>query len=109
MDALLDAVELAGTHMHGHDHVGADGKPHEQVHEHSRHRVHAADAREREAADELSGNGGIRRVQQLLEDAAQRQGNGEPQNLARQGAVEHIDAVVALIASISLRAGGRAV
>lgn len=95
--------------MHGHHHVGADGEPHEQVHEHSRHRVHAADAREREAADELSGNGGIRRVQQLLEDAAQRQGNGEPQNLARQGAVEHIDAVVALIASISLRAGGRAV
>ena len=109
MDALLDAVELAGTHMHGHDHVGADGKSHKQVHEHSRHRVHAADAREREAADELSGNGGIRRVQQLLEDAAQRQGNGEPQKLARQGAVEHIDAVVALIASISLRAGGRAV
>lgn len=89
--------------------LAPDGEPHEQVHEHSRHRVHAADAREREAADELSGNGGIRRVQQLLEDAAQRQGNGEPQNLARQGAVEHIDAVVALIASISLRAGGRAV
>lgn len=101
MDALLDAVELAGTHMHGHDHVGADGKSHKQVHEHSRHRVHAADAREREAADELSGNGGIRRVQQLLEDAAQRQGNGEPQNLARQGAIKHIDAAHALARCIS--------
>ena len=46
VDALLDTVELAGTHVHGHHHIGADGKPHEQVHEHGRHRIHAADARE---------------------------------------------------------------
>ena len=46
--------------------------------------------RERIGIAEGADDGGVRRVEQLLKDAAQRDGQGEAQQLRRQRAVEHI-------------------
>ena len=48
------------------------------------------DGRKRVRAAEAADNGGICRVEQLLHDAAQRDRQREPQQFARERAVQHI-------------------
>ena len=48
------------------------------------------DSRKRVRAAEAADDGGIRRVEQLLHDAAQRDRQREPQQFARGRAVQHI-------------------
>ena len=74
----------------GHHHVRAYGNPDEQVDEHvddERVRTHG---REGFVARELPHYGDIREVEHLLENAAQGNRDGEPQDLSPEGPVQHI-------------------
>ena len=91
MDAAGHGAVAARTDGVGHHHVRAHGNPDEQVDEHiddERVRTHGS---QRLVARELAHHGDIRQVEHLLENAAQGDRDGKPQDFSPEGPVQHID------------------
>ena len=74
----------------GHYHVCAHGNTNEQVDEHVDDKRVRAYGRQSLVARELSHHGNVRQVEHLLENAAQGNWDGEPQDLSPEGPVQHI-------------------
>ena len=91
MDAAGHGAVAACTDGVGHHHVRAHGNPDEQVDEHvddERVRTHG---REGLVARELAHHGDICQVEHLLENAAQGDRDGKPQDFSPEGPVQHIN------------------
>ena len=88
---LRQVLVLAGPVVLGGQHVGAHGEAHKQVDDQVDDRAGRAHGRQGGGAHELAHHHDVRGVEQQLQNAGQRQGDGEPHDLAQQGAVCHVD------------------
>ena len=75
----------------GHEDIGPYGKPDEQTDHEEDDRAVSAYRGQGIAAREPAHHSRIRGIKKLLQQAAGRDGQGKEDQLARQGAVQHID------------------
>ena len=90
VDAPCHGAVAARTDRVGHHHVRAHGNPDEQIDEHVDDERVRAYGRQCLVARELPHHGDIRQVEHLLENAAQGNRDGEPQDFSPEGSVQHI-------------------
>ena len=91
VDAAGHGTVTACSDGVGDHHVRAYGNSDEQVDEHVDDERVRANSRQGLVARELPHHGDIRQGEHLLEDAAQGNRDGEPQDLSPEGPVQHVD------------------
>ena len=93
VDGRVDTLVRTLTEIGGDDDIRADGNAEKQIEEHIDDSRRAADGRLILAGGELAENGNIHGVEQLLQDAAERQRQGKQHELAQKPAVQHVDLI----------------
>ena len=94
VDGTLDAHVVAAAGIARDQNVDADGNADERAGQKIDERRGRADGGQRRAAREFADDDDVRRVEQQLQNARQRQRQGKHQDLRQKRAVQHIKLVV---------------
>ena len=95
---LPQGLGIAGAVILGHQHVCAHGKTDEQVDDQVDKGAGRAHRRQGLGPHELPHHDDVRRVEQQLQNAGNRQGDGEPDDLPQQRAMGHVNFIGATAA-----------
>ena len=95
--ALSHVLLPSGPQIPGHHHVGTHGEADKEVDQEVDKGAVGAHGSQGLLARVASHHHHVRRVEEQLEQAGEHQGQGEEQQLPRQGTVDHVDAVARLL------------
>ena len=91
MHGVADAVPALGAEKVAQENIGADGEADEHADQETDDRGIAPDGSHGVCAGKAPDDRNVRRVEELLEDAAGGKGHGETEQLPGQRAVKHIE------------------